>query len=186
MCVDFFSTTVCESGATCVLPTVHRRLCNEEIRDELFGLGDHPSGSELPAFIDTNFANAGTEWIATVNNPNGRTLKFKPIDNCVPLFRQPANEEQKRCDGMLHYPNKVIFVELKTGTNKGFIKSGREQLTETILAFRQHHTADNYDEEAYISNIQEPFFPQSISDHMQQFLDETGLLLEVNRVINIT
>ena len=95
-------------------------------------------------------------------------------------------ERENICDGMLHYYNNLIFVELKARQSGGWLKKGREQLTITITKFKQNHDITEYHKvEAYVCNRLKPLANTGNSNHIQQFRDETGLILNVQQNISI-
>ena len=51
-------------------------------------------------------------WNATVLNDNRKNILVTAIDNCIDVFRQNG-EMDNRCDCMLTYDTTILFVELK-------------------------------------------------------------------------
>ncbi|MDR3340138.1 MAG: hypothetical protein LBT25_08650 [Candidatus Symbiothrix sp.] len=169
-----------------------------------FGLCDDPPPAENPAYIDETNKN---KWIGIVNNSTKKDTCFFPIDHCVPLFRPKLTkvknpviriihkflillfkiqEKESSCDGVLSYNNNLIFVELKNRGSGGWLKKGREQLTVTIAKFKENHDIQKYNKvEAYVCNSLKPLANTGNSNHIQQFKDETGLILNVQQNIDI-
>jgi hypothetical protein len=169
-----------------------------------FGLCDDQPPAENPAYIDEQNRSS---WIGIINNSANEQVDFYPIDHCVPLYRQKKSrtknqilrkihtiiiqcfnlrELESRCDGVLRFCDSLIFVELKMRESGGWLKKGREQLTNTIVKFKQNHDITKYHEvEAYVCNSLRPLANTGNTNHIQQFRDETGLILNVQQNIYI-
>ena len=147
-----------------------------------FGLCDDPPPAINPAYIDENDK---TKWIGVIKNNNNKEIEFIAIDACIDIRKQDGTLES-RCDGLLSYENDLIFVELKYREGGQWLKKGREQLTITVNNFKA-----NYDILAYnnvYGNVCNSLRPLSHSGHaanIQQFYDETNLVLKSENVIKI-
>lgn len=85
--------------------------CKSSSSNPTFGLCDDPPPAENPAYIDEVNQN---NWIAQVKNLTGHPCDFYAIDNCVIIQKKEDNTKQEsRCDGVLHFNDNLIFVELK-------------------------------------------------------------------------
>ncbi len=163
--------------------------CKTNSNKTQFGLCDNPDPAKDPAFIDELDA---TKWIAEVKNENETPIDFYAIDNCINILK-PNGDKESRCDGMLQYNNTLTFVELKDRVSSGWVKKGREQLTSTITHFSQNHNVSQFQfSDCYVSNKQRPLAVKSINTEVQQFKNETavllgnkGLLLKADRTITV-
>ncbi|GEC78021.1 hypothetical protein [Flavobacterium aquatile] len=180
MPIDFLNTPCTKANGNCKIVGV---TCKSSTTNTTFGLCDKTPPPSLPAYIDT--ANTA-DWIAEVKNVNSKTIFFKAIDACVDIFR-PSGEMESRCDGVLIDGNILTFVELKDRASGGWVSKGRKQLTITINNFiaNDPNSANFNMVEAYVCNKQRPLAVTSINTESQQFKNETGLTLKVNRTINI-
>ncbi|WP_199332114.1 hypothetical protein [Anabaena lutea] len=94
-----------------------------------------------------------------------------------------------RCDGMLTYESKIIFVELKERnyTNIVWIEDGDRQLRNTISVFINYHDLVEYkSKKAYIANRKKPQFQYSHKEKMQKFKNDTGFILIIQNNIKIS
>jgi hypothetical protein len=149
-----------------------------------FGLCDDPPPATSPAYIKEEEVEP-KNWIATVFNGAEKEVAFYAIDHCIEILR-PNGDLESRCDGLIHFENKLKFVELKDRASSGWLKKGREQLTTTINIFSANHSINAYDEvEAYVSNKQKPLANTGNSVQIQQFKDDTTLILRVQSDISI-
>jgi hypothetical protein len=163
--------------------------CKTNSNKSSFGLCDNPDPAKDPAFIDEIDI---TKWIAEVKNEEETTIDFYAIDNCVEILK-PNGYKESRCDGLLHYNNTLTFVELKDRASSGWVKKGREQLIATITHFSQNTTLSNFQfSDCYVCNKQRPLAVKSINTEVQQFKNDTaillgnkGLLLKADRTIVI-
>lgn len=147
-----------------------------------FGLCDDPPPAENPAYIDENDT---SKWIGIVKNNSNKEIDFIAIDACIDI-RKPNGKLESRCDGLLSFDNNLIFVELKSREGGKWLKKGREQLTITINNFKSNYDITKYDD--VYGNVCNGLRPQSHSGHavnIQQFFDETGLVLKGDRIIEI-
>ena len=149
-----------------------------------FGLcDDPPPPSNVPAYIDTISRN---KWIAFVQNPNQISITFTAIDSCITIKRL-NEEDSKRCDVMLIYGNKIIFVELKESNRNDSFNDGIGQLTETINFFSQNHAINQYIRKtAYVANKLKLNFQSGNSARINEFKNDTGFRLETKNTILIS
>lgn len=179
MPIDFFKYPCTEHNGNCQKPGI---VCRSTTREINFGICDDLAPSVEPAYTDLAHM---SKWNAEVFNEHGKEVTFKAIDYCVPLLR-PNGDMERRCDGMLVYSNTLIFIELKDRAHSGWIAHGLAQLKSTILAFRANHgTNQLIISEAYVCNKQRPLAVTGISTLVQQFRNEVGVRLIVNRRIEI-
>lgn len=138
---------------------------------------------KTPAYIDES---SEEKWTAVVSNTHLETATFYPIDNCIEI-RRPNGEMDNRCDGLLKYNNNLIFVELKDrcSTHK-WIADGLKQLKITINNFKAHHNANAFASiSAQLCNKQRPRAVVACNIAVNQFKDETGYKVSVDRNITI-
>jgi hypothetical protein len=148
-----------------------------------FGLCDDPPPPNVPAYVDTTDRD---KWIAIVQNPDKINVTFTAIDSCITITRDNG-EDGKRCDAMLTYEDKIIFVELKERNSKGWVDYGIKQLTETIDFFWKSHPLNEYSQKtAYVANKSKPKFQFSQITRIARFKNDTGfrLKIEVNIMID--
>lgn len=150
----------------------------------LFGLCDDnstPKAHAEPAYLSEDLAVRETEWIAEVSNDPGFAVDFHPVDNCVCI-------ESGKCDGLVHYDHRLIFVELKERSgrknNREWKKVAREQLTNTIEHFRKNHDVAGYASiKAFICNRSRPQTTVVDANVQQQFKSDTGAILYMGKNI---
>ena len=153
-----------------------QNICRTESNLKKFGLCDDPPPARNKAYIAENDE---SKWIAEVKNSSEIEIIFYGIDHCVNILR-PNGEQEKRCDGVLHYNNNLIFVELKDSANKKWIGKGRKQLTATIRVCQNEPNPNKYlITGAYIANKQEYIAKGSRAAHIEKFNTDTGLILYV-------
>ena len=131
-----------------------------------FGICDDQDFS--PAYIDVT----NTEkWVADVRNTPRKTVTFYPIDNCIDTLR-PDGSQDNRCDGMLHYDNKFIFVELKDRNTHGWVAHGLLQLKSSIKHFKASHPEllSRSTINAQLCNKQRPSAVTSCKKNIQNWL----------------
>ena len=161
-----------------------KESCQCKTDQPRFGLCDEPSPSNDPAYIDIDVSNQETKWIAIVENTNKIEVIFTAIDNCIEI----EESDGKRCDGMLTYQNRIIFLELKERnyTNRIWIDEGEQQLENTINLFSKNYDMANYkSKKAYIANRRKPNFQYAHKDRMQKFRNKTGFRLSIENTIII-
>ena len=156
--------------------------CKTTSNIQEFGLCDDPPPPHLPAYIDEDDTN---KWIGIVKNPTSKKVDFYAIDHCVSILCADGEEESK-CDGMLHYENNLVFVELKNRGGSGWLKGAREQLESTIKEFNKSNSFTDYTiVEMYACNSLKPLVKESTSTQFQIFKDNTGFEMKAQRIINI-
>ncbi len=147
-----------------------------------FGLCDDPPPASNPAYIDEDDK---SKWIGVVKNNSNKVVDFIAIDACIDI-RKPDGNLESRCDGLLTFDNDLIFVELKFREGGQWLKKGREQLTITVNNFKANYNILDYDN--VCGNVCNSLRPLSHSGHaanIQQFYDETELVLKSDKEINI-
>lgn len=157
--------------------------CQRKTSQPRFGLCDEPSPSKDPAYIDFDVSNEG-KWIAIVENANTIEVTFSAIDNCIEI----EGSDGKRCDGMLTYQNRIIFLELKERNyrNSIWIDEAEQQLENTINLFLRNNDIANYkSKKAYIANRKNPNFQYAHKERMQRFSNRTGFRLTIENTIKI-
>ena len=158
--------------------------CKTESNIIEFGLCDNPPPAEDPAYINED---TPAKWIGIVNNPAKRDVDFYAIDHCVTILKPDGINKESRCDGMLHFDNTVIFVELKMRGGSGWLKKARSQLKITIDKFKIANPLTDFDKvEAYASNSLKPSANRGNNTQIQEFRDDTGgLTLYAQQEINV-
>ena len=159
--------------------------CQSQTNQPKFGLCDDPPPSKDAAYIDTDDC---SKWIAIVENNQELEVIFTAIDNCIEILRSDGKMDN-RCDGMLTYNSKIIFVELKErkSKNSNWVGKGEEQLKNTISVFIANHDLAIYKFKiAYIANNKKPNFPSSQMERMDRFKDETGFRLIIQNTIKVS
>ncbi|NES99492.1 MAG: hypothetical protein F6K62_09530 [Sphaerospermopsis sp. SIO1G2] len=158
--------------------------CQSQTNQIKFGICDDPSPSKHPAYIDKENSH---KWIAIVENNQGIAVVFTAIDNCIEILR-PDGKMSSRCDCMLTYDSKIIFVELKERNykNSEWIEDGDRQLRKTIEVFKHNYDLTDYkSKKAYIANRKKPHFQYSHKERMQKFRNDTGVRLSIENIIRI-
>lgn len=157
----------------------------QSTRRKRFGICDDIAARNCPtnpAYIDEDDEE---RWTAEVLNPSQQKAVFYPIDNCINIVR-PDGSMDNRCDGMLGCANRLFFIELKDRDSHGWIAVGIEQLKVTLRNFRNNHDVSQYSRiTAHLCNKQRPSAVISCKTAVQQFYDETGIRLYVDRKISI-
>lgn len=158
--------------------------CSEDPRsDRKFGLCDPEGGKK--AYSDP--ANPD-HWIATVENPDGKEVRFTAIDNCLPLFKEDTKEMESSCDGMLTTGNRLFLVELKARKSGDWRSTGIEQLENTIGLLKKHDPDElaNYAvKKAYVCNKLKPRFTFIEHEQNRRFLDDHGFRLDIHATVTI-
>ena len=157
--------------------------CQTIIKAVEFGLcDDPPPPSNVPAYIDT--VNP-SKWIAVVKNKNQISVTFTAIDGCI-MIKRPNGEDSKRCDAMLTYENKIIFVELKESNREESFDGCIGQLIETISFFSQNYPLNQYQRKtAHIANKLKPNFQFGNKTTISKFKERTGFILRTKNEILI-
>lgn len=156
--------------------------CKSTSNKAEFGLCDDPPPATNPAYIDEV---DDSKWISIVKNSKIKEIEFIAIDACIDIRKSDGSLES-RCDGLLSFDNSLIFVELKSREGGQWLKKGREQITITVNNFKLNYNINQYDN--VFGSVCNSLKPQSHSGHaanIQQFYDETGLILKSDRNIEI-
>lgn len=149
--------------------------CKTESNKIEFGICDGLHLSKIPAFIDDSNP---SEWIGKVINPSNKDVDFYAIDNCVEILKADGVSQESSCDGMLHFYNCIVFVELKKRGGSGWLKKAREQLSITIKKFTLDYDLLDFEKvEAYACNGLKPFANKGNNIELQKFKDDTGLIM---------
>lgn len=158
--------------------------CCQTITNEVvFGLCDDPPPSNAPAYIDTTNS---IGWIATVQNANATEVTFTAIDHCIDI-RRDNGEMDSRCDAMLIYEDKIIFVELKERNSGKWFKKAEDQLRATISTFGANNNLSSYSQKiAYVANKLKPNFQSGNTEKIAKFRDETGFILRTENIITMS
>ncbi len=158
--------------------------CSEDPKTDLrFGLCD-PEG-EAKAYSDP--ANPD-DWLATVENPDGKFVRFTAIDNCVPLYKGDTKKEESSCDGMLTSGNKLFLIELKARESGDWRSTGIKQLVNTIRLLKEHEPdelAQYAVKKAYVCNKLKPQFAFIEHELNRTFLTEHGFRLDIQATVTI-
>lgn len=163
MSVNFFESACTESS----------------INHEEFGLCDDENGTKAYSdHVDQ------TKWIATVKNSNRENISFTAIDNCIDVFREDGTQE-KRCDGMLTYPDNIVFVELKN-QRKDWMRDGLIQLETTIQLFAANHALSAIKHKrGFVSNKKHPAFQVLQPELKRRFFDQYRVRISAFSTIDI-
>jgi hypothetical protein len=160
--------------------------CKTESNRVKFGLCDDPPNPPLPdtpAYIDEHDS---SKWIGIANNPTTKDVDFYAIDNCVTILKADGVSNESRCDGLLHFDNTILFVELKMRGSSGWLSKARSQLTITIGKFEEDNNLTDFDKvEAYACNGLKPSANQGNNIELQKFKDDTGLIMYAQQDIHI-
>lgn len=146
-----------------------------------FGICDDQNWS--PAYIDeTNIE----KWVADVRNAKNKLIYFYPIDYCVDTLRSDGTMDN-RCDGLIKYDNQLIFVELKDRDSQGWISDGLTQLKSSISHFEKAHPdiLSTSTIKAQLCNKQRPRAVIASNAARARFKNDTGYVVEINRVLTI-
>ena len=159
-----------------------KKECQCKSNKKLFGLCDDQPHLSNPAYIDEI---NGSKWIAVVINEYKFEVVFTAIDNCIDIKKEDGRRA-KRCDGVLSYGNTIIFVELKERGALGnqWVTDAEKQLKVTLAYFERENIAKTFHhKKAYISNSHHPKFKVSQTRRMNQFLEDTGYILRIEKRI---
>jgi len=164
MPIDFFASPCVNLTGNCSTSI----LCCTPLSFDRFGISDANSNSRSPAFIVTT---SPTTWDFTIENPHNRMIQYKAIDYCISIYRTGTydvkNDESdianfssddqgtqliKRCEGFLFEENRwILFFEIKTKLNQGWLIDARRKFEETILSFKEHHP--HLAHQLYVTNM---------------------------------
>lgn len=91
------------------------RCQTENIREKNFGIcDDEDEKAKTPAYVSTNPAD---KWVAVVHNQTEKPINFTVVDNCIEI-RRANGDMDNRCDAILTNDEHIVFIELKSTTNK--------------------------------------------------------------------
>lgn len=94
---------------------------------------------------------------------------------------------ESRCDGMLSYEDKIIFVELKDRQKSGWLVKGEEQLRNIISIFASSNDLNLYNSKAaYVANKSRPYIQSGQMTRIQQFRNDTGFILMIQNIITLS
>lgn len=144
-----------------------------------FGICDDQQGGK--AYTNTADQDA---WVATVENDRQEDITFTAIDQCIEIYRANGDMEN-RCDGMLTYPDNIVFVELKDQRG-GWIPHATLQLETTIRHFQANHDLGVFrHKRAFACNKRHPRFQVINASLKQEFFHRYGVRLNVGGKIKI-
>lgn len=151
-----------------------------------FGICDDVAAKNCPrnpAYIDDSNPD---KWTAEVTNEENKKVSFYPIDNCIEILRSDGKPDN-RCDGMLHYNNCLLFIELKDRAfTRKWVQEGLLQLEVTYKHFANNHDITKYSRiSAQLCNKQRPQAVISCKSAIEEFKDKTGVIVKVDRNIYI-
>lgn len=149
------------------------------ISAKIFGLADPQD--KTPAIV---LYNEPEKWVAEVENRTGIPLNFTAVDNCIEIFREDGQMEN-RCDAIITGGNYLIFVELKDQRGDWIQYAVENQLKTTIRCFKENCEMSRYRKRyAYACNKRHPQFQYSHMSMMDEFRKETGVrLCIVNKIV---
>ena len=157
--------------------------CSNTLNNKKFGLCDDPPPSKAPTYTSTSTSD---NWIEIVKNSNRYDATFIAVDECIELKKANGHQD-KRCDCMLAYTNKLVFIELKNRNSNGWMDDAEEQLRVTIGHFISNHSISSYTSKvAYIANKRHPKFRSGQQTRMDRFKDDTGVRLRIENDIVLT
>ncbi|MFA6401655.1 MAG: hypothetical protein WCX31_08525 [Salinivirgaceae bacterium] len=158
-------------------------VCKTESKNNNFGLCDDTPPPEKHAYIDEKNP---SNWIGKVKNSKNKQANFYAIDNCVTILKADGVSKESRCDGMLHFDNSILFVELKMRGSSGWLVKARKQLTITLNKFKLNNNIYDFEKiEAYACNGLKPLANQGNNIELQKFKDDTGLIMYAQQDIVI-
>lgn len=142
-------------------------------------------GNSAPAFTT---GSESENWNAVINNPNGKSFQFIPIDYNIEIDRGDGQKEST-CDGMILCESErfLAFVELKI-VRSGGDADARKQLKNTIEIFNERHDYKAFNTKnrrAYVANKEHPHFHRSDKNEEEEFRDKLHFKLFQQKEINI-
>ncbi|MGV6946777.1 hypothetical protein [Sphingobacterium kyonggiense] len=147
---------------------------------QLFGICDDEDGKK--AYVDSDQDN---KWIATVLNSRQLPITFTAIDNCIEILRDNG-EMENRCDGMLTYPDNIVFIELKNQRTGGWIGDGLDQIETTIIHFKANHKLNDIKyKRAFVANKRKIYFHVLDTERKRRFFDKYRVRIHVGGDIKI-
>lgn len=141
--------------------------CQNTTNERKFGLYD--AEDKTPVKIELTDEDL---WNATILNNNRKNILVTAIDNCIDLFRQNG-EMDNRCDCMLTYNTTILFVELKNKRDS-WQSEGLAQI-ENVVKIMMKEIPDFYNgftkRKAIVANRkhQFPSFQESNIEQRQHF-----------------
>lgn len=152
------------------------KCSTENIKAVEFGICDDVDKEEkAPAYIDYYNLN---NWVAKISNKSGKSLNFIAIDNCIEIYRENG-EMENRCDAMLVNADNIVFVELKDQMS-GWINKAVIQLQITIDYFKKNNDMGKYRyKRAFACNKQHPHFQSSYKELMSAFYKKNKIRLNL-------
>lgn len=138
---------------------------------------------ELPAFIDYDLNNK-QRWDSIVKINKRDDYYFNAIDNHIIVKKKDnENDEESRCDCMLHTDKSICFIEIKHQKHN-YISKAISQLEKTIDVFNENHDFNQFDfKVAYICNTRHPLVNTLRSNNCNEFVKKYGVSLHINREI---
>jgi len=157
--------------------------CRKTIREVRFGLCD--DDNKKPAYIDMAIPE---KWIATVMNNDGKQIQFTAIDNCIDIFCENG-EMDNRCDGMLQYDRNLLLIELKI-KRADWKAEGLGQIESTLRKLIEDESDFYFSfnkRKAVIANGKrtKPSFQEYDTEQREYFRKEYKIHLQFNAVIVI-
>lgn len=152
----------------------------EGIDATVFGICDDEDKAEkTPAYVSCEQQD---KWCATVVNNSGKAINFTAVDNCVVVYRDNG-EMENRCDAMLTNADNLVFVELKD-ERKNWLSHAIEQLQTTIDVFKSNNDVSKFaHKRAFACNKRHPQFAYSNKELKQKFFQKNGFRLFDEAVI---
>lgn len=155
--------------------------CREEnIVYRQFGICDDQNSEVAYIDVDNN-----SKWIASVINPNSKPVCFTAIDNCIEIRRENGNMDL-RCDGMIDYPDNIVFIELKNQHTGGWASDGLQQIESTILHYQHNHDLSLHKyKRAFVINKKRKHFQTIETELKRRFFDTYRVRISIGGEINI-
>ncbi|WP_220485332.1 hypothetical protein [Myroides sp. WP-1] len=200
MPVDFFAHPCTTPNGNCSTTAVP---CCSTFSKSLFGISDASASNRVPAVV---LFDQEDLWDFTIENLTNNAIQYKAIDFCIPIYRTGAynvNDDNsnpldfssdhqgteliKRCEGFLfdgaHW---ILFFEIKTKLNQGWLTDARRKFEETILSFKEHHPDLKHQIiNPIISNKAVYKVPQNEMIQSRILKDKTGVSLQITTRFSI-
>lgn len=143
-----------------------------------FGLCDPQDSTK--AYVDLQ--NVGS-WVASVENPDGRSITFTAIDKCV--IKDEEHVGRGRCDAMLTTTDLLYLVELKD-KRSAFIPEAIEQLKSTIEFLIENHDLSAYrHKKAFVCNRRKKPFAVIDNETQRNFFMTYRFRIDVQATVLI-
>lgn len=159
--------------------------CQTVTNGQRFGICDDDDKTvKTPAYINTDDE---SKWIATVVNTASKEVIFTAIDNCIEIFRENG-EMDNRCDVMLTCDENFILVELKNKASD-WKSSGIDQIEATLIRLIENHEAYYYSfkkRKAYVANKRHPSFQVLENATMRRFSTQYKIWLDIQATIKLS